>query len=895
LTGTWTLVSNLAPSGTGTMLLLSDGTIMVQGGFQAASSAWDRLVPDPFGGYANGTWSQLASMSLERLYFPSNVLPDGRVLVMGGEYSGPSNQYTRTNTGEIYDPVADAWSSIAIYPQQYLGDDPSQLLPDGSVLIGSPSDDSTYIYVPDSNTWYFTAKKALGDPSVEETWLKLPDDSILSYNVWANLQGGFGAGSAERYVPSLNQWVATGNVTVALSSDAVDNEIGPAFLLPDGRAFFLGATGQTALYTISTNSWTAGPPIPDGLGVADSPGAMMPDGKILLAANPLISNGQFQGPTTIFEFDPTTNKYTDVTPAGYDLSSAGYATRMLVLPSGQVLMTNGSTQLLLYTPDLPPASAWQPTITQIVPNPDGSYTLTGTQLNGISQGAAYGDDAEMDTNYPIVRLSSSNGRVYYARTFDWSSTGVATGSALESTLFTLPAGFLPGTYSLSVAASGIASNPTSFTYAYPSAISVTSAVLEPAYGQSETFTATVTTSSATSSIPTGTVQFVIDGNNYGPPIALDGDDSASLSTASLAAGTHTVKAIYSGDANFASSAASVVQAIATAPLTVTAEAESMTYGETVPPLTYSVSGLVGGVLPISVFSGELATLGTPSSKVGDYPITQGTLVCNTNYTMSFTPATLSINPARLNVQALDQPIFYGGAFPTLTYSVSGLVNGDTAGSVLYGALATTAAPSSGVGDYPITQGTLISNANYTISFRGGTLSIAPPLVTVTGVELVMGPRHLAAQILVSYSGPINASEADQLTTYRLASAGSKGSYTAKNARVIKLKSAVYNAATDTVVLAPRKPFALSARVQLVVYGTGPSGQQDSYGRLIDGAHNGTAGSNAVALLTRHGATINSARSISTTVDVRQPRRIAAAATAALAGRERLHRSASLDG
>jgi hypothetical protein len=58
-----------------------------------------------------------------------------------------------------------------------------------------------------------------------------------------------------------------------------------------------------------------------------------------------------------------------------------------------------------------------------------------------------------------------------------------------------------------------------------------------------------------------------------------------------------------------------------------------------------------------------------------------------------------------------------------------------------------------------------------------------------------------------------------------------------------------------VMLMPATPFSLKKPVQLVVYGTGPSGLQDTYGRLIDGNHDGSAGGNAVAVLKRGGATI----------------------------------------
>ena len=103
-----------------------------------------------------------------------------------------------------------------------------------------------------------------------------------------------------------------------------------------------------------------------------------------------------------------------------------------------------------------------PTISNIAFNGGITYTLTGTQLNGMSEGASYGDDAEMSSNYPIVRLTSSSGTVYYARTFNWSATGVQTGTTPVTTQFTLPANLPAGTYTLNVIANGIASTDTTF-------------------------------------------------------------------------------------------------------------------------------------------------------------------------------------------------------------------------------------------------------------------------------------------------------------------------------------------------------------------------------------------------------------------------------------------------
>ncbi len=455
--GNWTALTNLAPASISTMMLLSDGTVMAQSG--GTSRAWYRLTPDASGSYVNGTWSTLAPMGLERLYFTSDVLTDGRVFVVGGEYSGPTGAQNLTNTGEIYNPVTNVWTAIPNFPQSSFGDDPSEMLPDGRVLTGYIFGPQTYIYNPTTNSWSTGATKLSNDRSDEETFVKLPDDSILSYNVFGNAQ------HAQRFDPVLNNWVDSGAVPVQLQTTA--SELGPASLLPDGRVFFIGATNHTAIYTPSTTrtgtgSWVAGPDIPGGLGGNDAPGCMMPNGHVLFVAGgtPQLSNA----PSSIFEYDPVANTINPVTVSGPSLGTSTFTTRMLMLPSGQVLYSSGSgARLYAYNPVGSPASAWAPAITNIANNGSGTYTLTGTQLNGISEGASYGDDAQMSSNYPIVRLTNQlNGAVSFARTFNWSSTGVATGATPVSVQFALPAALSSGNYLVSVVANGIASAPVAF-------------------------------------------------------------------------------------------------------------------------------------------------------------------------------------------------------------------------------------------------------------------------------------------------------------------------------------------------------------------------------------------------------------------------------------------------
>jgi hypothetical protein len=140
---------------------------------------------------------------------------------------------------------------------------------------------------------------------------------------------------------------------------------------------------------------------------------------------------------------------------------------MLVLPTGQVLFSDGSSQLWVYTPDGIAPAASRPVINAVTYQGGGAFKLTGKQINGQSAGSSYGDDVATDQNYPIIRLVSSTGNVYYCRTKNWSSTAVGGGSALQTVDFTLKPGMPAGNYSMILTGAGIP--------AFPLAINITQA------------------------------------------------------------------------------------------------------------------------------------------------------------------------------------------------------------------------------------------------------------------------------------------------------------------------------------------------------------------------------------------------------------------------------------
>ncbi|WCY01517.1 two-partner secretion system adhesin CdrA [Pseudomonas aeruginosa] len=166
-----------------------------------------------------------------------------------------------------------------------------------------------------------------------------------------------------------------------------------------------------------------------------------------------------------------------------------------------------------------------------------------------------------------------------------------------------------------------------------------------------------------------------------------------------------------------------------AQLIVSADAKTKVYGDADPTLTYQVSGLKNSDTAAGVLSGNLGRVA--GENVGNYGILQGGLGLNTaNYTLSYVGNDLRITPAQLNVIADAKTKVYGDLDPALTYQVSGLKRGDTAGAVLNGGSLSRLAGEN-VGVYGINQGGLgLVSSNYTLNYQGNNLTITKALLNV---------------------------------------------------------------------------------------------------------------------------------------------------------------------
>ncbi len=166
-----------------------------------------------------------------------------------------------------------------------------------------------------------------------------------------------------------------------------------------------------------------------------------------------------------------------------------------------------------------------------------------------------------------------------------------------------------------------------------------------------------------------------------------------------------------------------------AQLIVSADAKTKVYGDADPSLTYQVSGLKNGDTAGAVLNGG-GLVRVSGENVGNYAIQQGGLgLVSGNYDLAYQGNNLTITKALLNVIADAKTKVYGDADPSLTYQVSGLKNGDSAGSILTGGL--NRAAGENVGVYGINQGGLVlTSGNYDLAYQGNDLTITKALLNV---------------------------------------------------------------------------------------------------------------------------------------------------------------------
>ena len=501
--GTWTTLTNSPGVAVQNPLLMTDGTVIAT---SACTGNWYKLTPDNTGSYVNGTWTQIASMpsGYAPLFVGSGVLPDGRVVVEGGEYNGSGGSCGSgawTTKGAIYDPVANAWTSVN--PPSgwtHVGDAAGIVLDNGTYMQSDCCDTSSLsglsaLLNPNTLTWTATGPGKL-DRWDEEGMAKLQNGNVLVVDAHTNTSCS--PNTSEIYNAGTGTFSATGN-TVDQEADcsnpanSLSFELGPVVTRQDGSAVvFPGVLcsdlantncanqaggfvviGHADLYNVGAGTWSTLATMPR-IGIAptnyyyslaDAPAAVLPDGNVLFAASP--DYQAFVNPTHFFELSfSSPGNITQVGDTTDAPNGGAFVQNFLLLPTGQVLAVSQLGNIQIYTPLAGnPQAAWAPGIT-LVPScvsPGGTYFAAGTQLNGLTEGSYYGDDVQGAVNFPVIRIvNNSTGHVFYAKTFNHSTRSIAPGAAV-STEFTVANATETGPSTLYDVGAGIPSVGTSVT------------------------------------------------------------------------------------------------------------------------------------------------------------------------------------------------------------------------------------------------------------------------------------------------------------------------------------------------------------------------------------------------------------------------------------------------
>jgi hypothetical protein len=443
---TWQQIPNTPNISAYNPLLLTDGTVLIQDG---DNDDWWKLTPDKTGSYLNGKWTQLASTpGYGPLYYASAVLPDGRVFTMGGEYNMGSGEIWQ-NAGYMYDPVTNKWTFLpAPTGWANIGDMGSVVLPNGKLMVMDPFSAQGALFDP--VTGLFTVPYGTGkfDVNDEEGLTLLPNGTILTVDTTSP--------HSEIFNPTTLQWTSAGSTPASLVG--LGEEIGPQVLRYDGTVICFGGGSHNCVYNTNTGKWSAAPDFPTINSVAeccaDAPACLLTNGNVLVQCGP----PSFGSGSVFLEWDGST--LTQVAPTPNAAGDPSFVGSMLMLPTGQVMVTDLSNDIELYNSTGSPKASWAPTISSVpvVVSGGGSYVITGTQFNGLSGSSAYGDDEQNETNYPLIRITNNaTGHVFYCKEYNPSTMAICTGSKIVSTNFTVPASIEEGASTIQVVTNGIPS------------------------------------------------------------------------------------------------------------------------------------------------------------------------------------------------------------------------------------------------------------------------------------------------------------------------------------------------------------------------------------------------------------------------------------------------------
>jgi len=277
------------------------------------------------------------------------------------------------------------------------------------------------------------------------------------------------------------------------------------------------------------------------------------------------------------------------------------------------------------------------------------------------------------------------------------------------------------------------------------------------YPNSVTLTANV---SSPANTPSGSLTF-LEGTTQLNTASLDGSGAATFTPGLLNAGAHTFSASYAGGSGFlASDSAPLIVNVTPAPLTITADDKTITFGDAVPALTYTPAGFVNGETA-SVLSGspQLSTTATSNSPAGTYIITAspGTLTAE-NYAFTFVNGALTINAATPTVTVTCPTVTFDASTHACAAAAMGIGGAAVNGTFILTYNGNTATPVA-AGAYSVSVSFTSSDPSYTNASGTGTLVIAQatPVLTVSCPSVQFNHHRHGCMTTVSGVGGVSVS------------------------------------------------------------------------------------------------------------------------------------------